>query len=272
MLKLSSKAMATANAGEAITYTDTYANSGGGAASNVTIAVIVPAGVCYSPALDLGAGSRPSSVTLNGDGTRTLMWNIGSVAATSGDQTIVFTARSTLLALAGTTYTQSVTASYKNAGGACTFAPVTSSDTTTITVVPPSRSPLSQGFWKNHPELWTAEFLARIQATDQRYDANANGALSAAEAKAGFTTNTAPKTVLNVQLLGTYFNLAGRRINAGTSISSITSKSLGLSNVRDAALYAQRTLTLPVNSSTSPRYNDIIGVLDNINANTIEVY
>jgi len=211
-------------------------------------------------------------VTLNGNGTRTLVWNVGNVSAQSGNQTIVFTARPTLLALGGTTYTNNVSVSYKNASGACTFAPVTASASTTITVVPPTRNPLSQGFWKTHPELWTAEFLARIQATDQRYDTNQNGALSVAEATAAFTTSTAPKTVLSVQLLGTYFNLASRRINAGTAISSKTTKSLGLSNVRDAVLYAQATLALPVNSTTSSRYSSIIGVLSDINANKIEVY
>lgn len=166
VLTVDKTATATVNVGQAITYTLTYANTGSGAASGVTL----PAGVYYSQALDLGSGPRPSSVTLNNDGTRTLVWNLGSLPAHSGDRQIVFTARPTLLALAGTTYTDTVSVVYKNAGGACTFAPVTDSATTTITVMPPSRDPLSQGFWKNHPELWTAEFLARVQATDQRYD------------------------------------------------------------------------------------------------------
>src|SRR5262249_44119386 len=200
------------------------------------------------------------SVTLNGDGTRTLVWDVGNVSAKSGDQTIVFTARPTLLALAGTAYANDLSVSYKNASGACTFAPVTASAGTTITVVPPTRDPMSQGFWKNHPELWTAGFLARIQATDQRYDTSQDGTLSAAEATAAFNDSREPKIVLSEQLLGTYLNLTSRRINAGTAISSKTAESLGLSTVRDAAIYAQNTLVLPVNSSTSSRYSSIIGV------------
>jgi uncharacterized repeat protein (TIGR01451 family) len=272
VLTVNKTATATVNAGEAITYTISYANTGSGGASNVTITDTLPAGVYYSPALDQGTGPKPNSVTLNGDGTRTLVWNVGGVSAQSGDQTIVFTARPTLLALAGTTYTDNVAVNYKNASGACTFAPVTASASTTITVVPPTRDPLSQGFWKNHPELWTAEFLARIQATDQRYDINQDGALSIAEATAAFKDSSAPKTVLSQQLLGIYFNLASRRINAGTAISSNTADSLGLRTVRDAVIYAQDTLALPVNSSTSSRYSSIIRVLSDINTNKIEVY
>ncbi|WP_190413634.1 hypothetical protein [Streptomyces venezuelae] len=98
-----------------------YANTGSGAASGVTLTDTLPAGVYYSQALDLGAGPKPSSVTLNNDGTRTLVRNVGNLPAHSGDRQIVFTARPALLALAGTTY-DTVSVSYKNAGGACTFA------------------------------------------------------------------------------------------------------------------------------------------------------
>ncbi|WP_395358175.1 hypothetical protein ACHGLA_00760 [Streptomyces sp. YH02] len=272
VLTVDKSATATVNAGQAITYTITYANTGSGDASGVTVTDTLPAGVYYSQELDLGTGPRPSSVTLNGDGTRTLVWNVGTLPATSGEQRIVFTARPTLLALAGTTYTDTVSVSYGNAGGACSFAPVTDSASTTITVVPPTRDPLSQGFWKNHQELWTAEFLARIQATDQRYDTDRNGALSISEAAAGFSNNNAPKSVLGRQLLAVYFNLASRRINAGTAIRSRTSQSLGLGNVRDAVIFAQDTLLLPVNSSTSARYSSIIDVLTDINANRIVEY
>ncbi|GEB55440.1 DUF11 domain-containing protein [Streptomyces gardneri] len=272
VLTVDKSATAAVNAGEAITYTITYANTGSGDASGVTVTDTLPAGVYYSQALDLGTGPEPASVTLNGDGTRTLVWNIGAVPANSGELRIVFTARPTLLAPAGTTYTDTVSVSYRNAAGACTFAPVTDSATTSITVVPPTRDPLSQGFWKNHEALWTAEFLARIQATDQRYDTDRNGALSVSEGTAAFNGSNAPKSILGKQLLAAYFNLATRRINAGTAISSRTTQSLGLGNVREAVIYAQDTLLLPVNSGTSPRYSAIIGVLDDINANRIEVY
>ncbi|MGG8405171.1 DUF11 domain-containing protein [Streptomyces sp. 12297] len=271
VLTVDKTATGTVNAGQAITYTLTYANTGSGGASGVTLTDTLPAGVYYSPALDLGSGPKPSSVTLNNDGTRTLVWNAGSLPASSGGQ-IVFTARPTLLALAGTTYTDTVSVSYRNAAGACTFAPVTDSATTTITVVPPTRDPLSQGFWRTHEALWTAEFLARIQATDQRYDTDGNGALSPAEVAGAFTDSNAPKSILGKQLIGVYFNLAGRRINAGTAISSRTTQLLGLHTVRDAVIYAQDTLLLPSNPANAQRYSRIIGVLDDINNNRIERY
>src|SRR4029079_19243303 len=70
----------------------------------------------------------------------------------------------------------------------CVFAALHASDDTTITVVAASNDPLSQGYWGSHPADWTSEILARIQATDQRYDGRdgsaANGALSAAEVAA----------------------------------------------------------------------------------------
>ena len=271
VLTASSAATAAVNAGEAITYALTYANAGGGGASAVTITATLPAGVYYSAALDSGSGPKPTSATLNGDGTRTLRWIVGSVPAHSGDRTIVFTARPTLLARAGTTYASDVSVSYKNAGGACDFEPVTDSTATTIAVVAPTRDPLSQGFWKNHQALWTAEILARIQATDQRYDSDGSGDLSASETTATFTKN-GPKTVIHAQLMATYFNLATRRIVADTAIGSKTATALGLSDVADAATYAQATIALPIDSSTSSRYSAIIGVLDDINQNKIELY
>ncbi|MFI6735117.1 hypothetical protein ACIBI9_19500 [Nonomuraea sp. NPDC050451] len=261
VLTVSQTATATVDAGEAITYRITYANTGGGAASGVALTVKLPAGVSYSTALDQGSGPKPASVS---DGT--LVWEVGNLPATSGDRTIEFTARPTLLALAGTTYTAEVSAAYKNSSGACTFAPVTDSATTTITAVAPTRDPRSKGFWKTHDELWSAEFLARVQATDQRYDTDHSGALSAAEITAAFRDVNEPKSVLAEHLLGTFLNLADRRINAGTAISD------PLGTVRGAALHAQETLTLPVDSSTAERYSGIIRVLDDINANKIEIY
>ncbi len=267
VLTVGQSATATVDAGQAITYTITYANTGGGAASGVAITATLPAGVHYSPALDLGAGPRPDAVTLNADGTRTLLWNPATLPARSGEKTIAFTARPTLLTPAGTDYTGHVSVSYRNSGGACTFAPVTSSASTTVTSTPPTRDPKSRGFWKNHQDQWTGEFLARIQATDQRYDTDQSGAITAAEATHAFRGDNAPKSVLTEHLLGTYFNLATRRINAGTAITSPVG-----GTVREAVLHAHATLLLPVDSSTSARYSQIIAVLDDINANKIEVY
>jgi uncharacterized repeat protein (TIGR01451 family) len=269
---LAKTATASVNAGEAINYTITYQNTGGAAAANVVISDTLPADVYYSNSLDLGAGSKPDTVTLNGDGTRTLVWNVGAVPASSGPQTIVFTARPTLLALKGTSYTNRVSVSFQNGNG-CVYQAVNASASTSISVVPPTRDPQTQGFWRNHPELWSAEILARIQATDQRYDTGAApGQLSSAEVTTVFLPGGSTKKVLETQLLATYFNLATRRINAGTAISSRTADRLGLTNVRDAALYATATLLLPLDATTQGRYSDAISVLEEINANKSEVY
>ena len=78
--------------------------------------------------------------------------------------------------------------------------------------------------------------------------------------------------VLQMQLLATYFDLATRRINAGTTISSMTAASLGLTNVRDAALFAMDTLLLPVGPTNAAQYDAATRVLDEINNNKSEVY
>ena len=275
VLTLSKTATASVNAGEAITYRISYANIGSGAATNVTITDTVPADVYYSKTLDLGAGPQPDSVTLNGDGTRTLIWNVGGLAGNSGAKTIEFTARPTLLALAGTSFTNNVALAFTNANG-CVFAGLNASASTTISVVPPTRNPAAHGYWRTHPEEWTAEIRARIQATDQRYDgidgSTPDGALSTAEVETMLVPGGNEAKLLRMQLLALYFNLATRRINAGTVITSKTATALGLANVRDAALFASDTLLLPVNSSTRERYDNINRVLDDINNNKNIVY
>jgi uncharacterized repeat protein (TIGR01451 family) len=269
-LTLSQSATASVNAGEAIVYTITYENTGG-AAANVVITEVLPAGIYYSKALDLGAGPKPGSVTLNADGTQTLVWNIAAVPAGSGPQTIVFTARPTLLALGGASYGSTVSLSFQNSNG-CGYDALSASASTNITVLPPTRDPLTLGFWRTHPEVWTAEMLARIQATDQRYDADGDGMLSPAEATAILAPGGNQPRILQMQLLASYFNLATRRINAGTTISSKTADSRGLASVRDAALFARGTLLLPVNSTNAAQYDDATRVLDEINNNRSEVY
>ena len=74
-----------------------------------------------------------------------------------------------LLALGGTQFTNAASLSFTNSNG-CTYSAVTASATTSITVVTPSRQVRTIGFWGEHPELWSAELRARIQATDRRYD------------------------------------------------------------------------------------------------------
>lgn len=271
VMTLAKTASSTANAGEAITFRLTYANTGSGGATNVVVTDTLPADVYYSLALDLGAGPKPTTVTRNSDGTTTLVWSIGAVGASSATSTIEFSARTTLLALGGTSFPDNATLDYTGLNG-CVYPTVKASAATAITVVPPTRNPGTIGFWKNHSELWTAEILARIQATDQRYDLDGNGALSATEAATMFNAGGTPPNVLAQQLLADYFNLATRRINAGTLIDSKRDQRLGLDNVREASIYAQLTLGMPLTSATSGRYNDAINVLDEVNSNKSELY
>ncbi|MEV0235549.1 hypothetical protein [Nonomuraea sp. NPDC050786] len=269
-------ATAAVNAGEAITYTVTYANTGGGAASNVTVTGTLPAGVYYSQALDQGAGPKPDSVTLNADGTRTLVWKAGTLAAASGEKRIVFTARPTLLATAGATYTGKVSVTYRNAGGACGFAPVTAAAATSVTVVAPSRTPLLSTVWALRQDLRTAEVLARVQATDTRFDgadgSTPDGALSQQEASAVLALPVTQPRTLQAELLATAFNLATRRINAGTAVDTITIHRLGLNTTGDAVRYAQATLAQPPGLGNLVRYTDTTLALTEINSGVAERY
>ena len=223
VLTLSKTATASVVAGEPITYRLTYENTGSGDASSVTVSDTLPADVYYSMPLDLGAGPKPTSVVVNGDGTRTLTWNVGLVGERAGQPALEFTARPTLLAL-GTQYTNSAGLTFTDRNG-CTYPPVTASAPSAIAVVSASRDPLTIGYWRNHPERWTVEILARIQATDQRFD-GADGSLadgqltggSRGRADAGLRPERDPRPAAP----RTYFNLAERRINAGTAISSRT--------------------------------------------------
>ena len=275
VLTVTKTATATVNAGEAITYRVTYANTGSGAASSVTITDTLPADVYYSPALDLGAGPPPDTVVVNADGSTTLVWNVGALPATSGERTIEFTARPTLLALGGTTFDNGVSVTYTNGNG-CTYTPVTAQAQTVVSTVAPSADPKTIGFWQNHEQQWTPETLARIQATDQRYDGidgtAADGALSTSEMRAMLTGTGNFPNILQRQLLAVYSNLATRLINAGTSVASKTATNIGVANVREGAIYAQDTLELPVASATRDRYSKANKVLDEINNNKSEVY
>ncbi|TYB60612.1 DUF11 domain-containing protein [Nonomuraea sp. PA05] len=269
-------ATASVNAGEAITYTIKYANTGGGPASAVTITAVLPAGVHYNQALDKGAGPRPGAVTLNADGTRTLTWNAGDLPAKSGERSIVLTARPTLLATAGTTYAASVSAGFKNAGQACAFDPVTATASTSVTEVRPTRNPVLPAVWALRPDLRTAEILARVQATDTRFDgadgSAADGALSQREASATLTLPVVQPRTLRAELLAAALNLGTRRINAGTAVDTLTTRALGLSTVGDAVRYAQATLAEPPTAANLLRYTKTTLVLTEINSGLAERY
>jgi uncharacterized repeat protein (TIGR01451 family) len=274
-LTLSKAATAAVNAGEPITYTITYENTGSGSATNVTISDTLPAGVYYSLALDTGAGPAPDSVTQNADGTTTLEWNVGDVTAASGPATIEYTARPTLLFLGGETLTNQASLTFENANG-CAYETDPTSASTVITVVPPTGDPLSMGFWRTHPELWSVEFLAMFQATYQSFDgadgSTPDGALSSTELVAVMAPSGNGVRILQQQTAATLLNLASRRINAATAIDSKLARRLGLSNVRDAVIYAFGTLQQPLTKATSGRYSDATSILDSINTNKSPLY
>ncbi|WP_214103961.1 CARDB domain-containing protein [Acrocarpospora catenulata] len=274
VLTLTPSATATVNAGEAITYTVSHRNTGSAAATGATLTYTLPANVYYSTGLDTGAGPRPATVTRNADGTTTLTWNLGTVAA-NGTGTVAFTARPSLLLVAGTPVTGTARVSYGGANG-CAYDPVTGSATTTVTVVPPSRQPLVSALWMVRTDLRTPEALARVQATDQRFDgadgSAANGVLSQPEASAALFPPSAQPRRLQQELLATLLNLATRRINAGTEVRTVTIQRLDLDTVADAVRYAQATLTQPPTLANLIRYNDASLVLTEINTGVAERY
>ncbi|MCG5219648.1 hypothetical protein [Streptosporangium sp. KLBMP 9127] len=263
------------NAGEAITYRIMYENTGGGGADDVVITDVLPAGVYYSTALDTGAGPKPSTVTVNADGTRTFTWTIGALAGASGRQTIEYRARPTMLALPGNTFENSARLTFTNANG-CVYAPVTGSARTTITAVTPSRLPLLSSIWLLRQDLRIPEILARVQATDTRFDGAdggaADGALSLPESTAVLFPPVIQPRGLRAELLATTLNMATRRINAGTEVRSITTGLLHLDTVGDAVRYAQATLSQPPTLSNLLRYANATLVLTEINAGTAERY
>jgi uncharacterized repeat protein (TIGR01451 family) len=205
VLTLAKTATSSVNAGEAITYRLTYENTGSGDAKSVVVTDILPADVYYSAALDQGAGPRPDAVTRNADGTTTLTWNVGNSAAASGPGTIEYTARPSLLFLGGSSVQNGARLTFTNDNG-CTYAPVVAARSTGITTVPPTRNPLTIGYWKTHPEEWTSEILARIQATDRRFD-GADGSspdekLSSAEVEAVLGAGGTTPNLLRLPLTG----------------------------------------------------------------------
>ena len=265
-------ATGTGLAGEAITYQVVVSNIGSTAATNVMVKDVLPVDVYYSTALDLGTGPKPDSVTYEADRTTTLIWNLGTLAG-STSQTLQYTARPSLLFLGGESISNSVAVTYQNANG-CTFGPERASASTTITVVTPTQDPLTLGFWRNHPDMWQSEILARIQATDQGYDANLDGQLSSAEVAVALTPGGNMDAILKQQLIATYFNLGTRRINSATTLDPKAKlvRQLSLTNVHGAVVYTMETLLLPVMDTTRDRYSNATTILDQINSNKIEVY
>lgn len=249
VLTLTKTATPSAGAAEPVTFTLTYHNTGSAAATGTTITDVLPQGLYYSQ------GS--AQATRNSDGTTTLRWTPGAVPAGAA-ATITYTARTSLLATGGTTVTNNATLGYGDAGG-CAFADVTAAATSTVTEQPPSRNPWLPTLWQLHRSLRTPELLARVQATDQRFDVSpADGVLSQSEADAALAVSALPYGLLRAQLMATYLNLADRRINASTRILSI-----GFDTVGDAARYAQRADDLVKQLKATTLLNEVnLGLIE----------
>ncbi|MEV3977535.1 hypothetical protein [Nonomuraea sp. NPDC049758] len=269
-LTLTKTAPATVNAGEAMTVGLRAANVGSGRATGVVLTDTLPKEVYYSGALDRGTGPRPGTVTRNPDGTTTLTWTLGPLDP-GADVSVGFTARPGLLFTKGAELPDTAAAAYRNAGG-CVYEPATASATTTVTEVVPTRDPRSHGYWKTHQEARTAEFLARVQATDQRFDSQADGELADAEAVAALSAGGPQPGPARFQLLAALLDLAARQVNASTRLDSPLVRRLGVRTVGEAVRYAFATLALPPGGAAAGRYSDTTSMLDEIVNNRSEVY
>ncbi|GAA3612493.1 hypothetical protein GCM10022419_116880 [Nonomuraea rosea] len=261
---------ATVNAGAEMKIDLQVANVGSGTATGVVLTDTLPAEVYYSQTLDRGSGPEPSKATRNADGTTTLTWSQEALAG-GKELAVQFTARPSLLHTAGARLTDRASVVYGNAKG-CTFPPVTASASTTVTEVTPTRDPRSHGYWKTRSQARTWELLARVQATDQRFDGSAGGELENSEAEAVLNAGGPQPGPVRFQLLATLLDLAARQINAATRIDSELSRRLGAHMVGEAVRYAFATLTEPLNSTTAGRYSDTTALLDEIVNNRSEVY
>ncbi|NUW39082.1 CARDB domain-containing protein [Nonomuraea rhodomycinica] len=269
-LTLDKRATATVDAGEAITVDLKVADVGSAKATGVALTDTLPKDVYYSQALDQGTGPRPTGVTRNADGTTTLTWSLGELAA-GATRSVQFTARPGLLFSAGDKLADQASVTYGNVNG-CAYEPVTATATTTITEVTPTRDPRSHGYWKTHPDERTAELLARVQATYQQFDSSGDGALDNAEAGAVLSAGGPQPGPARFQLLATLLDLAARQVNASTRIDSELTRRLGTRTVGEAVRYGFATLALPVDSSTAQRYSDATALLDEIVTDKSEVY
>lgn len=269
VLALTKTAPATVNAGEAMAIDLKVDNTGGGTATQVSLTDTLPAEVHPTD-----TQPKASSVTRNADGTTTLTWSLGSLDG-GASTTVRFTARSSLLFTAGAELPDTATASYRNANG-CAYEPVTATAATRVTEVTPSRNPWPQLTWQLHGDRQSAELLARVQATDERFDgadgSAADGLLTRAEVRAVYGLSIRQPDLLRAQLLTAYLNLADRRINAATKIFSLVAAGLELKSVGQAARHGQATLLLPDDLENLLRYGRSTTVLTEINLNLSERY
>ncbi|WP_345572372.1 DUF7507 domain-containing protein [Nonomuraea rosea] len=238
---------AAAGAGETLTYTVTYRNTGSAPATGVVVTLDAPADV--SP--------------------RTLRQEVGTVAA-GATGTARFAVRTSLLTGGGTAVTVRASAAYGGAGG-CVYPAASATATSTVTEQPPGRDPRPPALWLLHTGQVPAELLARVQATDTRFDgadgSAPDGLLSVAEVRRVLTLPVTPPALLRAELLAIYLNLGERRINASTRIESLTATKLGTANVAAAARHGQATLELPASPGNLLRYTTAQTLLASINLN-----
>ncbi len=227
--------------GDPFAYTISYRNTGGGHSKDAALTATLPEGLYYEPTPE----TPPDAVTRDPDGTTTLRWNLGAVAP-GASGAVTFDARPSLLLEEGTTVTVPVSLSFGD-GGDCPYAPAQATAQTRITLPAATRDPRPLAVWTLFPSLRTPEALARVQATDQRYDTSpADGRLTQAEFAHAVGIPLLQPRALRAELLATYLNLATRRIHASTAIHTPQSVALGLETVGDAVRHAQATLAQPV--------------------------
>ncbi|NUW31652.1 DUF11 domain-containing protein [Nonomuraea sp. SMC257] len=267
-LTLSAATTPEANAGEATTTTLTVRNTGGAAATGVTLTYALPDEVYYSTALDQGSGPRPTEVSGG-----TLTWRLDPVEA-GATATVAFTTRSSLLVTGGTEQTGQAKVVYVNANG-CAYDPVTASATSTVTEVAPSRDPRPSGVWMAMPALRTAELLARVQATDTRFDgadgSTPDGLLTQQEASAALAPPLPQPRALRTELLGAYLNLGSRRINAATAVRGVAMDRIGARTVGAAARHARTVLTRPPGGDLAAYQQATLALIE-INTGAAERY
>src|SRR4029078_5765249 len=209
------------------------------------------------------------TVTKNSDGTTTISWNIDKLNAKSQSNIIEYSIRPSLI------FTEDV----RN-NAVLDFSDANNNDypslnaftTTPLSHIIPTRNPQPVTFWLHHKEFWTPETLARIQATDDRFDgadgSKPDGVLSQSEIGAT-PANAKLRQALTLVLLGTYFNLATGRISADVSIIPHAGLPDGVKNVKEAVEFAINLLLLP-DSANSLDYPKVINALRLINSNINE--
>jgi Domain of unknown function DUF11/CARDB len=207
----------TGFAGEAIPVTLTYRNNGSVLASGIGATVELPKDVYYSAALDPTGTPRPAAVTRRADGTTQLRWTLPDLAGASA-ATVTFTVRPSLLTAPGTRISVGATLNTASANG-CPAVVVTSDTATTVGVRAETGHAVPTLTRALADSTWTSESLARIQATDQRYDTSADGAVAKAEVSPVYAVSLDPRAPLRAELLTLYFNLAESHFANNTTLN-----------------------------------------------------